>query len=77
MDHTISYAVVTHKVLIPAIDILEAANLYEPEAPGSVPLIEGPNVRWVQQEGTFHGVEVSWTEEIDPSSVVVASLYKL
>jgi|TARA_R110002074_G_scaffold34157_2_gene94292 hypothetical protein len=77
MDHTISYAVVTHKVLIPAIDILEAANLYEPKAPDSVPLIEGPNVRWVQQEGMFHGVEVSWTEEIDPNSVAVASLYKL
>ena len=77
MDHTISYAVVTHKVLIPATDILEAASLYEPEAPASVPLIEGPNVRWVNQEGTFQGVDVSWTEEIDPSSLAVASLYKL
>jgi hypothetical protein len=77
MDHTISYAVVTHKVLIPATDILEAASLYEPEAPGSVPVMDGPNVRWVNQEGTFQGVEVSWTEEIDPSSMAVASLYKL
>ena len=77
MEHQISYAVVTHKVLIPAIDILESASQYEPEAPGSVPLIGNPNVRWVQQEGAFQGVEVSWTEEIDPGSVAVASLYKL
>lgn len=62
---------VTHKVLIPAIDILEAASMYEPEAPGSVPLIDGPNVRWVKQDGTFQGVEVSWTEEVDPGSMVM------
>ena len=62
---------VTHKVLIPAIDILEAASMYEPEAPGSVPLIDGPNVRWVQQDGTVQGVEVSWTEEVDPGSMVM------
>lgn len=71
MDHQISYAVVTHKVLIPAIDILEAASMYEPEAPGSVPLIDGPNVRWVKQDGTFQGVEVSWTEEVDPGSIMM------
>jgi|TARA_B100001029_G_scaffold178822_1_gene186425 hypothetical protein len=71
MDHQISYAVVTHKVLIPAIDILEAASMFEPEAPGSVPLINGPNVRWVQQDGTFQGVEVSWTEEVDPGSMMM------
>lgn len=62
---------VTHKVLIPAIDILEAASMYEPEAPGSVPLIDGPNVRWVKQDGTFQGVEVSWTEEVDPGSIMM------
>ena len=71
MDHQISYAVVTHKVLIPAIDILEAASMFEPEAPGSVPLINGPNVRWVQQDGTFQGVEVSSTEEVDPGSMMM------
>ena len=71
MDHQISYAVVTHKVLIPAIAILEAASMFEPEAPGSVPLINGPNVRWVQQDGTFQGVEVSWTEEVDPGSMMM------
>ena len=71
MDHQISYAVVTHKVLIPAIDILEAASMFEPEAPGSVPLNNGPNVRWVQQDGTFQGVEVSWTEEVDPGSMMM------
>jgi|TARA_R110000824_G_scaffold105310_1_gene249152 hypothetical protein len=72
MEHQISYAVVTHKVFIPAIDILEAASLYEPEAPGSVPLMDGPNLRWVKQEGTFQGVEVSWTEEIDPRAMITA-----
>ena len=71
MDHQISYAVVTHKVLIPAIDILAAASMFEPDAPGSVPQINGPNVRWVQQDGTFQGVEVSWTEEVDPGSMMM------